>query len=185
MKPRGSRGSRAVAAAGLASVISWGGLSRAEGTDDHAAAMALVAKIEQDPAHAPITAEATTHAKDALERATRLRSTGDEPHAKAADGLAREWAETARDLARATDEEVAASNLRRKAVEAQAQLERARALVEEGIARIGRLRSEVEEAGRGPTRDRTAIEVHDGDHTARKKPEEKPTRPSPDRGERP
>jgi hypothetical protein len=87
--------------------------------------------------------------------------------------LAREWAETARDVGRAVDAEARAVERRRSAVESQAQLERTRALVEEGIAHVGRLRSEldkVQTSGKGP---RTAVEVHDGQ---RAKPGAKPAK---------
>src|SRR5271166_365523 len=108
----------------------------AQSADEHAAAAAIVAQLEHDPPHAPVTAEALQKAKDALERATRLRAAGDEAHAKAADGLALEWAQSGRDLARAADAEATAAELRRKAVDAQALLERTRAQVEEGIAHV-------------------------------------------------
>jgi hypothetical protein len=122
----------------------------ADGGEDHAAAAEIVKQIESNPARAAVAAEALGHAKEALERATRLRSAGDEPHAKAADGLAREWAEDARDITRAAEAEAAAGEARRKAVEAQAQVERTRALVEEGIARIGRLTAELNQVERQP-----------------------------------
>jgi hypothetical protein len=106
-------------------------------------------------------------AKNALERATRLRVAGDEAHAKAADGLALEWAETARDVVRAVDAEAAAAGLRQKALDAQAQLERSRALVEEAIASIGRLQAELDQvsahASPAGQAGRTAVEVHDGE----------------------
>jgi hypothetical protein len=149
----------------------------AEGGDDHAAAAEIVKQIESNPARAAVAAEALGHAREALERATRLRSAGDEPHAKAADGLAREWAEDARDIARATEAEAAAAEARRKAVEAQAQVERTRALVEEGIARIGRLTAELNQVERpappasargGPSAGATkrAVEVHAAEPSA-------------------
>jgi hypothetical protein len=159
------------ASVGVVVIIGRASPSRAQSPDDHAAAAALLQKLEVDTAHSPITASAVVHAKEALERATRLRSVRDEAHAKAADGLALEWAETGRDLARAADAEAQASDLRRNAVEAQARLERARALVEAWIARVGRLRSELEEASRAAPKDRTAIEVHDGDRTSGRKAE--------------
>jgi hypothetical protein len=144
----------------------------ARASDDNATASALVLELGQNPAHASIAATAIANAKDALERALRLRAVGDEVHAKAADGLAREWADTARDLARAADAERAAWDARRKAEDAKVRLERARAHVEEGIARVGRMRSELDEAGRAPS-DRTAVEPHGPDRTARKKAEGK------------
>jgi hypothetical protein len=140
----------------------------AQGGDDHTAAEALVKSIEGDAARRAVAGEAIEHARAALERATRLRSAGDEAHAKAADGLAREWAEDARDIVRAAEAEAAAAEVRRKAVDAQAQLERTRALVEEGIARVGRLKAELEEAARSTgagnaSKGRKAVEVHAGE----------------------
>jgi hypothetical protein len=126
----------------------------AQGTDDHTTASALVLALERDATRAPVVGAALSRAKAALEHANRLRGAGDETHAKAADGLAREWAETARDLGRAADAEQQAAEVRRKAVEAQAQLERSRALVEEAIARAGRLRAELEAVSHAPSKDK-------------------------------
>jgi hypothetical protein len=147
------------------SVVVGAASGRAQVADDHSTATAIAQELELDPVRAPITAAVVARAKEALERATRLRGAGDEAHAKAADGLAREWAETARDLARAADAEAQASDSRRKAVDAQARLVRARALVEEGIARVGRLRAQLDEASRAAPKDRTAVETHGGDPT--------------------
>lgn len=129
--------------------------------DDRAAAEALVAPLDKvDKAEpAPVTAEAVARTREALEQATRFRAAGDEAHAKAADGLAREWAETARDLALAAAAEKQAEDRKRQAIQAQAQLERTRALVEDGIARLGRIRAELDAA---PAKAVTAVEVHDG-----------------------
>jgi hypothetical protein len=154
----------AIAACAVAATVP----GQAQTPDDHAAAGLLVQKLEADTAHGSIISVALAHAKEAIERATRLRGAGDEAHAKAADGLAREWAETARDLARAADAEESAAALRRRGVEAQAHLEHTRALVEEGIARIGRLRAELEEARRAPVKERTALETHEGDQGVNK-----------------
>jgi hypothetical protein len=155
----------ALAVVAMAGGVTVTGTARADSADDHASATAIVAQLEHDgdASHAAVTAEAVGNAKNALERAVRMRAAGDEPHAKAADGLALEWAETGRDLAKAADAETKADELRKKAVDAQAQLERTRALVEEGIARVGRLKAELEEAGRAPHPDRVAVEVHDGE----------------------
>jgi hypothetical protein len=154
-------------------------------SDDGDVAAALVDTIEKDAAHRAVVADAITHAKDALERAMRLRAVGDEPHARAADGLAREWAETARDLVRAVDAETAAAEVRRKAVEAQARLERLRALVEDGIIRVGKLRAELDAAGRTQTKERTAVERHDGSATTGKKEPAKAGADDAARGGRP
>jgi multidrug efflux pump subunit AcrA (membrane-fusion protein) len=152
----------------------------ATGQEVDSTAAALVAKLEADTVHRPVTADAVAQAKEALERAVRFHGAGDERHAKAAEGLAREWVETARDLARAADSEAAASDLRKKATDAQARLERVRALVEAGIARVGRLRAELDEAGRATRKERTAVETHAEDRVGTKKVDskDKPSRPS-------
>jgi hypothetical protein len=130
--------------------------ARADG-NEAAGGDALVAPMAKTPP-APVAVDAVARATDALEKATRFRAAGDEAHAKAAEGLAREWAETARDLTLAAASEKQAEDLRRRAMEAQAQLERTRALVEDGIARLGRLRAELD----APAKAATAVEVHDG-----------------------
>jgi hypothetical protein len=155
----------ACCAVAAACLVSSG--ARAQPADEHAAAQALVAEVEAAPQAA--TADAVAHAKDALERATRLRVAGDEAHAKAADGVALEWAQTARDINHAADAEARAAELRKKAVDAQAQLDRSRALVEAAIASIGRLQAELAQASAAPPADHAAVEVHDGEPAPNKK----------------
>ena len=150
-------------AGGTAIGLLVAGAAIAQPADEHVAADALVKQLDQDAAHHAVTAETLDKARNALERATRLRAAGDETHAKAADGLAFEWAQTARDLVKAADAEAAATDLRRKALESQAQLERSRGLIEEAIASIGRLRAELEQAEGTAKQDRTAVELHEGD----------------------
>ncbi|HKQ69060.1 MAG TPA: hypothetical protein VJT73_06965, partial [Polyangiaceae bacterium] len=60
------------------------------------------------------------------------------------EGLAREWAETARDLARANAAEADAGALSAAAADAGVQAERSRALLEEAIGRRGRAEAELE-----------------------------------------
>jgi hypothetical protein len=153
---------------------------RAQPADEHATAEALLAELQASP-HATATTDSVRLAREALERATRLRVAGDEPHAKAADGVALEWAETARDIVRAADAESSAAELRRKAIEAQAQLDRSRALVEEAIASIGRLRAELEQMRGAPHADHAAVEVHDGDPLPKRKGAAKKAAPAPDK----
>lgn len=160
-KARNRRGTVAVCVClgGLvAAAMSTVSAARAQ-SDDRAAAETLISPLEH-ASPAPVTAEAVARAREALEQATRFRAAGDEAHAKAADGLAREWAETARDLSLATAAEAQAEDRKRQAIQAQAKLERTRALVEDGIARLGRVRAEL-----GATQPKavTAVEVHDGE----------------------
>ena len=76
----------------------------------------------------------------ALERAASVRAAGDEPHALLVEKLALEWAETARDIVRATGAEARASEAGKVLSELSTQLERARILLEETQARAGRAR---------------------------------------------
>ncbi len=166
----------AAVAAGAASGLP-GGTAGAQG-DDHAIAQAVVDQVGRDAAHASITGELLERARRELERATRLRALYDEKRARAADGTAREWAETARDAVRAVEAEARASEVRRKALESQAQVDRSRALVDEDIARIGRLKAELETAEKSArhddSADRRAVEVHEGEAAPGKKAAKKP-----------
>ena len=132
--------------------------ARGETGDDRAVAEALVLRLEGDasssrrgdvPLHASVMGDALQRAKAALERARGFRSAREDARARLADGVAREWAETARDLASAADAEASAAEARRKAVEAEAKLERSRVLVEEEIARAGRLAAELQGSDEG------------------------------------
>jgi hypothetical protein len=159
------------AAAGLAAAcFALTAPAAAQTSDAHATATALLAQLDGDT-HAQLAADPIGQAKTALERATRMRATGDEVHARAADELALEWAQMAQDLVKAAEAEAVAADARKKAVDAQAQLERTRAAVEEGIARVGRLKAELAEAEAAGHEKHTAVEVHDGEPPAGKKGE--------------
>ena len=100
----------------------------------------------------PAFAEPVEQAKSALERAASARRAGDVQHAEMLEGLAREWAETARDLARTVQVETTATAEESAAAQALLRAERARALLEEAISRRGRAESELERlsASAGP-----------------------------------
>jgi hypothetical protein len=108
---------------------------------------AILDNLSNDAAHKAPTAAIVQRGRDALERAVRMRAAGDEAHAQLADGLAREEAETAQDLVRALDAERTADEARRAATDAGTVGERERALLEEGIARNGRLHAEIQGLG--------------------------------------
>ncbi|MGA3122891.1 MAG: hypothetical protein ABSF69_19155 [Polyangiaceae bacterium] len=135
---------------------------------------ALVTWLEHDVTHRRVTAEAVSHARDALERARRFRDLHDDPRARNAEALAREWAEVGRDLARAFDAEGRAAEMRRRAMESQARLERTRALVDEAVARIGRLQAEIAET-QGPNDRATAGVGADGGVAPTSSPDPQPT----------
>jgi hypothetical protein len=97
-------------------------------------------KLEQ------VAVEPLRHARKALERANGARASGDTAHARMLDGLALEWAETARDLLRAAAAEKEAVAVAKRARELGVQVERARALLEETQARRGRAAADLERA---------------------------------------
>lgn len=131
-------------AATAAMVIALGcGVAAAAGPDDRAAAEAALKDVAESPRR-EVAGEMVTRARAALERAAKLRAGGDEPHARLADGLARAWAEAAKDTLRAADVEEKAQAARRSATDAGVVAERERALLEEGIAQTGRLRAQLE-----------------------------------------
>lgn len=98
----------------------------------------------KDPRIQKLVADPVRRARKALERAHGARASGDTAHAKMLDGVALEWAETARDLIRAADAEAAATRTATAAKEVAGKAERARALLEETQARRGRAEAELQ-----------------------------------------
>jgi hypothetical protein len=121
------------------------GTIAAAGVDTQRSTETILAELERDPAHKDKAQDLIKRARAAAERANRLRAAGDETHARLADAVAHEWAEAAEDLARAADVEAMAVTARLAAADASALAERERALLEEGIAHNGRLRSQLDE----------------------------------------
>lgn len=116
---------------------------------DGATAYDIVKEVEAKASDAKtkkLVASTIEHAQESLERAHGARAAGDVKHATMLDGLALEWAESARDLLRAASAEQAASSAADKAREASVRAERARALLEETQARRGRADAELEKA---------------------------------------
>lgn len=124
--------------------------------DDRAIAEATVKEVEAAPSGKALAGEPLARAHEALDRAQRLRDVRDEPRARLADGLARTWAETARDVVKAAEAEARAKKAREESVDAGAQVDRERALLEEGLGQAGRLAAQLEalerEAKHGPDR---------------------------------
>jgi len=115
-----------------------------EQLSDKAIAEQILAAAPSSSADAALLRTPLEEAKKALERALGARRSGDVPHAELLEGLAREWAETAKDLGRANAIEADAGALESAASQAGLRAERARALLEEAIARRGRAEVELE-----------------------------------------
>ncbi|MBX3187876.1 MAG: hypothetical protein KF819_12710 [Labilithrix sp.] len=141
------------------------GVAAAAGADDRATAEAVLKEVDASPRR-EVATEMVARSRAALERAARLRASGDEPHARLADGLARTWAEAARDVVRAVEIEERAQAARRAATDAGAVAQRERALLEEGVAQSGRLRAQLDavtrEAKEQPVRTSTAATENAG-----------------------
>jgi hypothetical protein len=136
------------ATASLALAVAAGPLALAANDDDARIAEQLVVRLEADPETRALTADAVRRSRDALERAARMRAAGDDAHARIAESLARDWAELGQDLVLAASTERRAEQTRAAALDAGATADRERALLEEGIARLGRLRAQLADVDR-------------------------------------
>ncbi len=142
---------RRVASLALAASLLTGGLAFAtRAGDDRAQAQATIAELEKSPAEARLAHEAITETKRALGRADDARAANDEKHAPELDALAREWAETGRDLVRAAEAEKRLTDLQRELSDVETKASRARALLEETVARRGRAQAKLEELEKAP-----------------------------------
>lgn len=124
----------------------------AQPASDKATVEQILATAGSSSADAALLKAPLDEARKALGRADGARRAGDIAHAEMLEGLAREWAETARDLARAASIEADAGALETSASQASLKAERARALLEEAISRRGRAEAELEKlsASAGP-----------------------------------
>jgi hypothetical protein len=168
---------RFVSLAVLVAVLAIG-VAAAAAPDDRSATEDALREVERSPKK-DVAAEMTARSRAALERAAKLRASGDEPHARLAEGLAKTWAEAARDILRAVDVEEKAQAARRAATDAGIVAERERALLEEGIAQSGRLKAQLEtterESKEQPARTSAAAnDVTDGGAARPKAPKAPP-----------
>jgi hypothetical protein len=145
----------AIAVVGLVAMIPLGivavGSASAEQPVGRAGAERVLAEIGRDSGlDAAIVRGPAEHAKKALERANGARSAGDVRHAEQLEALACEWALVARDMVRTGLAEADAAAVELQLGDATVRAERARALLEEAIARRGRALAELENLDAGP-----------------------------------
>ena len=170
---------RFVSLAVLVAVLAIG-VAAAAAPDDRSVTEEALREVERSPKK-DVAAEMTARSRAALDRAAKLRAAGDEPHARLADGLAKTWAEAARDILRAVDVEEKAQAARRAATDAGTVAERERALLEEGIAQSGRLKAQLESTERESKEQpaRTSAAANDATDGGAGKPKApKPTLPA-------
>ncbi len=121
-----------------------GGLATAGPRDDRAGAESALAVFETTEAGVSrLVKDPVKRSRDLLERAHRMRTAGDEVHARLAEAAALQWARVAQDMLRTADAESTAQTARVKALDASASSERERALLEQQLAQNGRLQAEL------------------------------------------
>lgn len=137
---------RAAWVALVAFSTSLGGVALATRSgSDRDRANAAITALSAIPEHARLAHEPLTAAKHALGRADDARATGDQKLAPELDALAREHAETGTDLVRAAEAEKKLRAVQKDLTEVETKLSRARALLEEAIARRGRAQAKLDE----------------------------------------
>lgn len=119
------------------------GVVASAGNDDRGVAEAALKEVAASPKK-DVAGELVQRSRAALDRSAQLRTKGDEKHALLADGVARAWAEAARDAVKAAAVEETASKSRKDATDAGLVADRERALLEEAVAQSGRLRAQLE-----------------------------------------
>ncbi|MBK8997408.1 MAG: hypothetical protein IPM35_16895 [Myxococcales bacterium] len=130
----------------LALCLSLGGAAFATRTgDDRGRAEAALAALSAVPAHARLAHEPMTAARRALTRAEEARAAGDTKHAPELEALGREHAETGTDLVRAAEAEKKLRDVQKDLSDVETKLSRARALLEETLARRGRAQAKLDE----------------------------------------
>ena len=103
----------------------------------------MIADLEKDAKTKELTQDAVARARAGLERARRMRTAGDDRHARLAEGLALEWARVGQTLVRAAEAEGKAQSARQASLDAGARVDRERAMVEQQLAENGRLQAEL------------------------------------------
>lgn len=126
--------------------LSLGGVALATRSgDDRAHAEAALSALSAVPAHARLAHEPMTAARRALTRAEEARAAGDTKHVPELEALAREHAETGTDLVRAAEAEKKLRDVQKDLSDVETKLSRARALLEETLARRGRAQAKLDE----------------------------------------
>jgi colicin import membrane protein len=133
---------------GLVTLVGGRALGLVGDGDNRSAAAKLIGQVEAVPAHAALAREPLARARHGLSRAEDTRAAGDRAHAAMLEALGREWAETGNDLVRAAQAEKKLGEIQLKTADLEAKAVRARALVEQTVARRGRAQEKLEQLER-------------------------------------
>lgn len=123
--------------------FTWSALA-SRAPDDRSVANEIISQ-QTAGSSAPVASRALAEARRALQRADHARSAGDTANARHLEGLAREWAEMARDVARATNAEQRADRNQRAAASASLQVRKTHAMIETLVARRARAQGELQQ----------------------------------------
>jgi hypothetical protein len=133
-------------AAAATSVLLLAGFAwAARPAHERAAAESTLNSVIAVPNHRKLAAEPVRLAQAALKRSQDARAAGDTEHAAMLDALALEWASMAEALVRAVSLERKSAQVQRKAADVETRSIRAKALLEETLARRGRARRKLEQ----------------------------------------
>lgn len=126
-------------------VCGVGAVAAAAARDRAAAVGATLTELRHYPAHAALAREPIERAEHALRRARDARAAGDHEHAVLLEQVAEEWATTGRDLVRSAQVENDVAALQKRNAELETKVLRARALLEETLARRGRAQASLDQ----------------------------------------
>lgn len=126
-------------------LVAFTGIAFASRGDDRARAEGAISQLKLDPAHARLAHEPMAQAERALRRADEARAANDTTHPPQLETLAREWAESGVDLVRAAEAEKKLNDVQKQLADVETKTTRARALLEESIARRGRAQAKLDE----------------------------------------
>jgi hypothetical protein len=113
-------------------------------SSDRTTTTQILAQLTTDAGASPSSlVRPIKEARAALARADNAISTGDVAGARLLEGLAREWAEVALDLSRASQAQADAGALQQAAADGSLRVERARAMLDELAARKSRAQGEL------------------------------------------
>lgn len=118
--------------------------------DDRAKAQTAIATLRAQGPERKAARESLSAAEHALRRADEARASGDRRHAAELEALAREHAETGVDLGRAMAAEKKLVETQKKLAEIETKITRARAVLEETLARRGRAQAKLDELEKRP-----------------------------------
>jgi colicin import membrane protein len=137
------------AGAGLAAVFVSTGLLA--GSDGGAAeAEAAIKALSSTPEARKLAAEPLQQARRALQRARDAERAEDQRHAAMLDDLGTEWVGVAEAVVRSAGIERRADQIQKQVAEAETRIVRAKALLEETVARRARAEQKLRALGRAP-----------------------------------